>query len=181
MGTVSSSEETVDTRFDSHPAKDAATVPALPVSPPGEWDVAQERVLFYLTLLNIPAPLRLQLALEALTRAQYDRSGKGAVTAAMVAIRELLAEREAEGSLALTGLLSGFERRGSGYPSTPPFNRGFITLNEFDRTTILTMLAFVVGVLIRGFIFPIRLLLRPVCLFFMLFIFLSLWLVSELS
>jgi hypothetical protein len=105
-----------------------------------EWKRGQERVLFYLRLLNLPGVETLEIALEALRRARNEvkRGDSSPASAAMRALRALLEERRMSpgsgaeqesryGSICPWPLLSEKAGVPGDAKSMPPLNRGFMT------------------------------------------------------
>ncbi len=104
-----------------------------------DWQSAQERVLLYLRLLNLPGVEALEITLEALRRATSHPAAKDEhpVTISMRMLRNVLEERKAAG-----GRKPGVENRfrsicpwpllleKAGVPedtkSMPPLNRGIM-------------------------------------------------------
>lgn len=59
-----------------------------------DWEPAQDRVLLYLKALNVGPDQRLILAMQAYERAvRQAKSGRAAVRAAMISLRQIMAER----------------------------------------------------------------------------------------
>lgn len=84
------------------------------------WQIARDRVVLYVTALDLPPFKGLELALESL-----KRSGPTDVTKAMRTLRELLAEH---------GLDRGIRTsEGAHLSSQPPLNRGTMVAKELDR------------------------------------------------
>jgi hypothetical protein len=84
------------------------------------WQIARDRVILYVTALDLPPFKGLELALESL-----KRSGPTDVTEAMRTLRELLAEH---------GLDRGIRTpEGAHLSSQPPLNRGIMVAKELDR------------------------------------------------
>jgi hypothetical protein len=111
-----------------------------------DWQRAQQRVVCYLRALKVPALKALELAQEALTRAQQDflaAPSSHPVTHAMRALRGLLAEQshpstrgQTWGCLVGHGSLRPLACRGKdicrGIASMPPVNRGSMVPKERD-------------------------------------------------
>lgn len=90
-----------------------------------DWDLAEARMLLYLRALRIPAPRRLQLALEALEGAAADEADgaqqEPLVTRAMQVLRALVAEQELS---AMHNLAVRFQDRREQVQSTRPAPQG---------------------------------------------------------
>lgn len=91
------------------------------------WQISRDRVVLYVTALDLPPFKGLELALESLRR-----SGPTDVAGAMRTLRDLLAEHGLERGIRTAG--------GEHLSSQPPLNRGVMVAKELDRLPWLTSL-----------------------------------------